>query len=142
MSGQVGPRAARSRQAHRMNDEALHKLALQSDRVIALSEAPLLGMSRDALSQHARRHGWQRPYPGVIIMPGTPMTFVRALLVAVKAAGGKRVLVGGPYVSTCVEPLRDVDHTFIGEAELTLPQFLRDLVAGCPQAVYTATEKP
>jgi hypothetical protein len=26
---------------------------------------------------------------------------------------GKRVVVGGPYVSTCVEPLTNVDHVFM-----------------------------
>jgi len=34
---------------------------------------------------------------------------------------GKKVAVGGPYVSTSSERLPDADHIFIGEAETTLP---------------------
>src|SRR6266566_2598535 len=40
---------------------------------------------------------------------------------------GKRVVVGGPYVSTTLEALPEADHIFIGEAETTVPQFLEDL---------------
>src|SRR5262245_35843165 len=39
---------------------------------------------------------------------------------------GKTVVVGGPYVSTSAEGIRDADHIFIGEAENTLPQFIDD----------------
>src|ERR671939_1293489 len=39
-------------------------------------------------------------------------------------ARGKRVVVGGPYVSTSAEHLPDADHIFVGEAETTLPEFL------------------
>src|SRR2546421_724718 len=57
-------------------------------------------------------------------------------------ARGKRVVVGGPYVSTSAEHLPDADHIFIGEAETTLPEFLRDLERGEARRVYQATEKP
>src|SRR4051812_18349479 len=57
-------------------------------------------------------------------------------------AKGKRVVVGGPYVSTSAEHLPEADHIFVGEAEATLPEFLRDLESGTPQAVYKATERP
>ena len=37
---------------------------------------------------------------------------------------GKRVVLGGPYVTTTIEDLPAVDHLFLGEAETTLPQFV------------------
>ena len=54
---------------------------------------------------------------------------------------GKRVVVGGPFVSTGGRDL-DADHLFVGEAETTLPQFIRDLEDGCPGRTYQADEKP
>jgi radical SAM superfamily enzyme YgiQ (UPF0313 family) len=56
-------------------------------------------------------------------------------------ARGKRVVIGGPYVST-TEHLPDVDHVFVGEAEATLPEFLKDLERGEPKPVYRAAERP
>src|SRR2546427_2994941 len=41
-------------------------------------------------------------------------------------AQGKRVVVGGPYVTTTIEDLSEADHIFQGEAETTLPQFVMD----------------
>lgn len=57
-------------------------------------------------------------------------------------AMGKRVAVGGPYVSTSSESIPDADHIFIGEAENTLPQFIRDLELGIPEKIYKADERP
>jgi radical SAM superfamily enzyme YgiQ (UPF0313 family) len=57
-------------------------------------------------------------------------------------AQGKRVVVGGPYVTTGVEQLPAADHFFLGECETTLPEFLRDLEGGFPKRVYRATERP
>ncbi|MGI8467126.1 MAG: B12-binding domain-containing radical SAM protein [Pyrinomonadaceae bacterium] len=54
---------------------------------------------------------------------------------------GKRVVVGGPFVSTAREDLA-ADHIFIGEAEHTLPEFLRDFELGIPQKIYRVAEKP
>lgn len=54
---------------------------------------------------------------------------------------GKRIVVGGPYVSTTYNDLA-VDHIFIGEAEQTFPEFLRDLELGIPQKVYQSNERP
>ena len=57
------------------------------------------------------------------------MVFVTAMLIQKDALGrvvdrckalGKRVVVGGPYVSTSSEKLPHADHIFIGEAETTL----------------------
>src|SRR5687767_5777926 len=55
---------------------------------------------------------------------------------------GKKIAVGGPYVSTSSESLPDADHIFIGEAEETLPQFIRDLELGIPEKVYKPDERP
>ncbi|MBK9152865.1 MAG: DUF4070 domain-containing protein [Chloracidobacterium sp.] len=55
---------------------------------------------------------------------------------------GKKVVVGGPYVSTSSERLPDADHVFIGEAESTLPEFLNDLELGIARKIYEAAERP
>ena len=55
---------------------------------------------------------------------------------------GKRVVVGGPYVSTSAEQLPEADHIFVGEAEATLPAFVRDLERGCARHIYRAAERP
>jgi radical SAM superfamily enzyme YgiQ (UPF0313 family) len=57
-------------------------------------------------------------------------------------ARGKRVVVGGPYVTTSVEDLPGADHIFLGEAETTLPQFVADLARGEAKRWYQATERP
>jgi len=78
------------------------------------------------------------------------MVFVTAMLVQKESllkviqrsrALGKRVVIGGPYVST-TENLPDADHIFIGEAETTLPEFFSDLERGEPKPVYRAPDKP
>jgi radical SAM superfamily enzyme YgiQ (UPF0313 family) len=55
---------------------------------------------------------------------------------------GKRVVVGGPYVSTGSDHLPDADHIFIGEAETTLPEFINDLKLGIARKVYEPDERP
>src|SRR2546423_3224987 len=55
---------------------------------------------------------------------------------------GKRVVVGGPYITTTIEELPDADHIFMGEAETTLPQFVKDLANGVAKRCYQAVEKP
>jgi radical SAM superfamily enzyme YgiQ (UPF0313 family) len=55
---------------------------------------------------------------------------------------GKRVVLGGPYVTTTIEDLPDVDHIFVGEAETTLPQFIEDLELGKARRTYQAPERP
>src|SRR5437870_5752643 len=55
---------------------------------------------------------------------------------------GKRVVIGGPYVTTTVEGLPEADHIFMGEAETTLPQFVDDLARGEAKRVYQAAERP
>lgn len=57
-------------------------------------------------------------------------------------ARGKRVVLGGPYVTTTIEDLPDADHIFLGEAETTLPQFIDDLARGEAKRSYQASERP
>jgi radical SAM superfamily enzyme YgiQ (UPF0313 family) len=57
-------------------------------------------------------------------------------------AMGKRVVVGGPYVSTSPDAFPEADHIFVGEAEETLPQFVAHLADGSAQRVYEADERP
>ena len=57
-------------------------------------------------------------------------------------AKGKRIVVGGPFVTTTLEPLAGADHVVMGEAEETLPGILRDLEAGEARPVYEAPERP
>src|SRR5947209_1859235 len=57
-------------------------------------------------------------------------------------ARGKRVVLGGPYVTTTIEDLPDADHIFLGEAETTLPLFIEDLARGEAKRSYKAVERP
>src|SRR6266545_40641 len=57
-------------------------------------------------------------------------------------AAGKRVVLGGPYVTTTIEDLPAVDHVFLGEAETTVPQFVQDLQCGEAKPTYQAAERP
>src|ERR1051326_3723146 len=57
-------------------------------------------------------------------------------------AQGKTVVLGGPYVTTTIEDLPDADHIFLGEAETTLPQFIKDLARGEAKRSYQAAERP
>ncbi len=79
------------------------------------------------------------------------MVFVSAMIVQneslekvveLSRSMGKKVVVGGPYVSTSSERLPDADHIFIGEAETTLPEFLNDLELGIARKIYKADERP
>lgn len=55
---------------------------------------------------------------------------------------GKRVVIGGPYITTTIEALPEADHIFLGEAEETLPQFVQDLERGETKRTYQADDKP
>ena len=55
---------------------------------------------------------------------------------------GKRVVVGGPYVSSTPEEAPEADHVFVGEAEATFPEFVRDLATGTARRMYETGERP
>lgn len=55
---------------------------------------------------------------------------------------GKRVVVGGPYVSTGAEQMPEADHIFVGEAETTFPDFINDFERGAAKHLYKASVRP
>ena len=79
------------------------------------------------------------------------MVFATAMLVQKESlrdvvkrskALGKRVVLGGPYVTSTREQLPPADHLFRGEAETTLPEFVADLARGEAKPIYEAPERP
>lgn len=55
---------------------------------------------------------------------------------------GKRVVVGGPYITTSAESLPQADHLVLGEAESIMPELVRDLEQGEAKSFYKAAERP
>ncbi|HNT35518.1 MAG TPA: radical SAM protein, partial [bacterium] len=55
---------------------------------------------------------------------------------------GVKTVAGGPLFTGEYEQFPEVTHFVLNEAELTLPEFLRDLEQGSPKRVYTTTEFP
>ncbi len=55
---------------------------------------------------------------------------------------GVKVVAGGPLCTTQYKDLLGVDHFILNEAEITLPQFLKDLENGNPKQVYQTDEFP
>lgn len=53
-----------------------------------------------------------------------------------------KIVAGGPLFTAERDEFQDVDHLILNEAEVTLPPFLADLEKGCPQHVYSSTERP
>jgi radical SAM superfamily enzyme YgiQ (UPF0313 family) len=49
---------------------------------------------------------------------------------------GARVVAGGPLFTACYHEYPEVDHLVLGEAELSLPPFLADLLAGEAKHLY------
>jgi radical SAM superfamily enzyme YgiQ (UPF0313 family) len=71
------------------------------------------------------------------------MTAQRASARAVIArchAAGLKVVAGGPLYTAEADAHPEVDHLVLGEAEVTLPRFLRDLARGEPRRLYPADE--
>ncbi len=55
---------------------------------------------------------------------------------------GTKVVAGGPLFTMAEERLPGVSHFVLGEAEVTLPLFLKDLADGCAKPVYECGERP
>lgn len=51
------------------------------------------------------------------------------------------VVAGGPLFSAEPERFPDVDHLVLGEAEVTLPPFIADLLAGRPRRLYLSSQR-
>lgn len=54
----------------------------------------------------------------------------------------RKVVAGGPLVSSAADEFDDVDHIVQGEAEVTLGAFLTDLAQGVPGHLYVSEERP
>lgn len=54
---------------------------------------------------------------------------------------GKKIVAGGPLFTTGHEEFDGVDHFVLGEAEITLPEFLADLERGCARPLYESDER-
>ena len=101
---------------------------------------------------------WQRRLVDMNVEPLTPsdiewadIVFLSAMIVQRESLDqvvklckelGRRVAVGGPYVSTSSDLVPDADFIFVGEAETTLPDFIDDLKSGSPKRIYQAVERP
>jgi radical SAM superfamily enzyme YgiQ (UPF0313 family) len=101
---------------------------------------------------------WERRLVDMNIQPLKPadikwadVVFVSAMIVQKDSlrrvvelckAERKRVVIGGPYATSGAKHLPEVDHVFLGEAETTLPEFIRDLERGVPKRIYQAAERP
>lgn len=65
----------------------------------------------------------------------------RALIARCRAAG-KTIVAGGPLFNAEHEQFPEVHHFVLNEAEVTLPEFLRDFAQGQARRIYTSAELP
>ncbi|HEU5070708.1 MAG TPA: DUF4070 domain-containing protein [Verrucomicrobiae bacterium] len=63
-------------------------------------------------------------------------------LIARCHAAGKTIVAGGPLFTLGHEQFPDVDHFVLNEAEVTLPEFLRDFERGTARRVYSSLAFP
>ncbi|MDP6126889.1 MAG: B12-binding domain-containing radical SAM protein [Dehalococcoidales bacterium] len=55
---------------------------------------------------------------------------------------GVKTVAGGPLFTTGYEEFEGIDHFVLGEAEVTLPLFLRDLAGDSLQHIYASDKRP
>jgi len=55
---------------------------------------------------------------------------------------GTKIVAGGPLFTAGFEEFDGIDHFVLGEAEVTLPPFLKDLEKGQAQFIYASDERP
>lgn len=55
---------------------------------------------------------------------------------------GVKVVAGGPMSTIEYRQFLGIDHFVLNEAEITLPLFIRDVMKGDPQPIYTSNEFP
>lgn len=63
-------------------------------------------------------------------------------LIARCRAAGKTIVAGGPLFTLGYEQFPEVDHFVLNEAEVTLPEFLRDFERNSARRVYTSPAFP
>jgi radical SAM superfamily enzyme YgiQ (UPF0313 family) len=63
-------------------------------------------------------------------------------LIARCRAAGRTIVAGGPLFTLGHEEFPEVDHFVLNEAEVTLPEFLRDFAQGAARRVYASPEFP
>jgi radical SAM superfamily enzyme YgiQ (UPF0313 family) len=53
---------------------------------------------------------------------------------------GTRIVAGGPLFTSQFDQFSEVDHLVLNEAEITLPEFIKDLGNGSPKHLYQTSE--
>jgi radical SAM superfamily enzyme YgiQ (UPF0313 family) len=123
------------------------------ERGHVIASLPSLGLLTIAGATHADvelayfEHGDVEPeqladegYDGVLISTFTAQAPEAYDYADACRARGLRVALGGLHVTVCPrEALAHADHVFVGEAEETWPEFVRDLARGKERPIYDAT---